>query len=317
MMTVSEILNHVEVLSPNAQYWFVRTDNGKWFDEFLKYGYIAVGWDYITLHEINNSKEEYIRNKIAKAEKIDNSDFRGKMKISFIYNKLRQFSSLKRDDVVVIPSVKSNRLAFGRIADDMAFEDVEAKSFRKRRKVDWYEVKDIGDLNPVFYQVKSNQHTISNIDDYSSYIDRVIGSLFRKGDDTHYVLHIEQEQDINFDDLRVLMDNIKELNEKINKFFAFEENLDTFAVKVNLQSKGSLELIKGKSKTLAVLAYCMYLASCNVNDGDNDTLKHRTSDIEIRDFSRQNQDLLDSTSKIIDSLKINMSSMTKSFENGN
>ena len=308
-MTVEQILKKVDKFSTDNHYWFVRTDYGAWFEEFIDGNFIAVGWDYLTLFELKNSTEDVVKKKISKTEGIDNSQFQGKIKVTSTYNKLKTFISLKKEDVIVIPSRNSDRLAFGRITDDEPYEEINANDFRKRRRVEWYEIKNMDDLNPIFYQVKSNQHTISSIDLYASYIDRVIGNLFKKGDNTHYVLNIEKEDDINFDDLKTLMDDIKILSNNINTFFQFNENSDEFFIKINLQSKGALELIKEKGKTLAILAYLLHLVSCNSVDKEQDQ--------RINDFIKENKRTLNSTSKVIDTLKINTIELTKPFKDGN
>jgi hypothetical protein len=307
-MTVDEIIKRVETVNTESNYWFVRTDYGQLFEDFIKGNYIAINWDYITLNDLKNNIESIIRDRISKKEEINIETQHGKGKVSNIYNKIQTFISLKKDDIVIIPSRNSDRLAFGRIADDKAYEEVNAKEFLKRRKIEWYEIKYTDDLNPIFYQVKSNQHTISSIDRFAPHIDRVIGNLFKKGDNTHYVLNIEKTDDINFNDIATLMDNIKILINNINQEFAFNENLGDFYIKINLQSKGALELIK-KGRSLAVLAYLMHLISCNN--------VYNERDAHIEQFIVQNKLVLESTSNVIDSLKMNTNEITKPFKNGN
>lgn len=136
-MGIAEILSQVDKVKSDSNYWFVRTDYGRYFNEFFENRYIAIGWDFLSLFELQNRDEEYVRAKIIKEEKIDNS-IGGKKKVSTIYNKIGTFLSLKKDDVVIIPSKNSDELAFGRIVDEHAFEDGNAKEFRKRRKVEWF-----------------------------------------------------------------------------------------------------------------------------------------------------------------------------------
>ena len=164
------------------------------------------------------------------------------------------------------------------------------------------------DLNPIFYQVKSNQHTISNVNGYAKFIDREIGNLFKKGENTHYVLNVDKEADIYFNELKSLIDNIDLLLVNINNSLDFNENFDEFYIKVSLQSKGSLELIK-KGKSLAVLAYLLFLSSCGNLDSERDQ--------SIKDIIDENRALLEDTKSDIDSLKVNIKELTKPFENGN
>lgn len=307
-MNVTEILKRVEKVDTKTNYWFVRTDYGKHFEDFIKGEYIAIGWDYLTLYEINNGKEETIKNKIAKQEEIDVKEPQGKMKVTSTFNKLKIFVSLKKDDVVVIPSRNSDRLAFGQIIDNTAFEDLKAKTFTKRRNVKWIATKYMEDLNPVFYQVKSNQHTISSINSYAPYVDRVIGSLFKKGNNTHFVLNIEQTDNINFEDLKKLMDNINTLVRCINKELNFNENVDEFYIKINLQSKGALELIKS-GKSLAVLAFLLFSASCNTLDN--------VKDKDLKTLIDNNRKTIDTANHVIDTLKVNANALSKPFIDGN
>ncbi|NBG65597.1 hypothetical protein [Acidiluteibacter ferrifornacis] len=307
-MKVQEITDKVNKVATDSDYWFVRTDYGKHFENFIDGGYIAISWDYFTLYEFKNLSEEVIKKRIAISEKVDLSDFSGKIKVSGAYNKVQTFINLKKDDVIVIPSRNSDRIAFGRVADDKAYEENSVSTFKKRRKVVWESVKYMDDLNPIFYQVKSNRHAISSINHYAPHIDRVIGNLYKKGDNTHYVLNIEKEENISFDELRQLMDNIEVLVENINTDFKFTDpSNDKFFVKINLQSKGALELIK-EGKSLAVLAYLIFLTSCGGLDDEKDA--------EVKSFINDNRTVLDNTSKIIESLKMDTTALTKPFKDG-
>lgn len=181
---------------------------------------------------------------------------------------------------------------------------INAKEFRKRRKVEWFALKSMRDLNPIFFKVKSNQHTISNITDYAPHIDRVMGVLFKKSDKTHYVLNIENPDDIKYDDLEILMRNIKTLVRNINDKFGFNDDFDEFYVKISLQSKGSLELIK-TGKGLIILAFILSLTSCKNNN--------EPIDDKIQEFMIENEEILSKTDEVINNLKINTQELTEPF----
>ena len=302
-MNIEDILKKVEVVNNSTDYWFFRTDYGKLFEQFLEGGYIAIGWDYITIKELDALSEDVVKKRIAEREEFDLKTTAGKSNLTSVYNKLITFKNLKKGDIVVIPSRNSDRLAFGRIKEDGSFT-AEAESFTKRKWVNWHEVKQIEDLNAIFYQVKSNQHTISSINRFGSHIDRVIGNLFEKNDFTHYVLKIEKDEDINFEDLNTLMSNIKSLTKEINKEFGLEEDMDEFFIKINLQSKGAVELIKS-GKSLAILAFLLFCSSCGELD--------KQKDPEIKKFIDNNGKKLENTTKVLDSLRANTDEMTKPF----
>lgn len=310
-MTIQEILNKVDNIETKTEYWFVRTNYGEHFDQFTKGNYIAIGWDYFTLNELENNNEAYIRNKIAIHGKFDVNNSKDKIKITSAYHKIKIFLNLKKGDVIVVPSKNSDRLAFGKVVDDKAYEveeEISLGSHFKRRRIEFTDIKNIRHLNPIFYQVKSNQHSVSNIKRYAPFIDKVMGNLFKKDDNTHYVLNIEKNENINFDELRSLMDNINVLVQNINEELAFNENLEEFYVKINLQSKGTIELIKA-GKCLAILAYLLCSTSCNRLDEESDN--------RIQTLINNNRKVLEQTSKDIDTLQINTNELIKPFKNGN
>lgn len=312
-MNVQEILNKVENFNTDRKYWLIRADDGNHFEKFYKDGFVAIGWDYLTLDDIKSKSESEIKQKISRSENLDTTISKQKRRVTLAYNKITTFLNLKEGDIIVMPSRKSSRLAFGEIIDQ-PYEDNEALEFGnyfKRRKVKWIDNESINRLDPHLRQVKANQHSISNIDNLAQYIDKVVGNLFQKGDATHYVLNFEKNDDINFRELNNLMSDIDTLLIKINENFNFNENLENFFVKINLQSPGSIELIKENAgKSLAILAFCLSVVSCG---GD---VKDETSDKALQDFSVENHKILKDTQDMLDSLKANTNDLTQPFSNG-
>jgi hypothetical protein len=121
------------------------------------------------------------------------------------------------------------------------------------------------------------------------------------------VLNIEKNENINFEDLKTLMDNINILVKSINEEFGFNENLDEFYIKINLNSKGTVELIKA-GKSLAVLAYILSLVSCG------NTYEERNQN--INNIINNNDTELSKTTNVLDTLQADISSLTNTFKNG-
>src|SRR5690606_34959765 len=129
----------------------------------------GIGWNEISLSDLRSRTVFDVKERIAQTQGIDRNLKKGKSEITSIYNKLKKFDSLKKGDVVVIPSANSTRLAFGQIEDDRAYPDIENVStcpYHKRRRVKWLQVKHLSDLDPFFYEMKSNRHSISDINRY-------------------------------------------------------------------------------------------------------------------------------------------------------
>ncbi|WP_339874690.1 hypothetical protein [Olleya marilimosa] len=304
-MNFNDIIDQVNEIAPDKGYWFVRTDGGEYFEHFYEKKIIAIGWDYINMHDINTlvTSEFDIKMKIARKEGLDIDKSKDKGKITSIYNKIKAFKELRRNDFVVIPNDGSNRLAFGVVADDNVFTIIDDPdcSFHKRRKINWLENKDIDDLDSIFYQVKINRHSISSIKNYQSYIDKVVSTLFLKNGFSHYVLDIRTDEDVHIKTLLDLINNITVLAEKLNTEFHLGENIDESSIKLNLQSPGKIEFkfLNGKSIILiAALLGPLSLGSDSIVGVDKSTID------ALIEFKRVNTDSLEKIEKAIDELEI-------------
>ncbi len=147
-MTIQDFIKQIESEEKERQYWFVRTDNGQYYETFLKNDFIAIGWNYITVNDIVNSSEEDIKNKISRYEiqKPEQSDSSYKMKISGIYNKIIRFNELRRGDIIVIPNEGSESLAFGEITQNhinVIINKENKFNYHKRHEVKWYRSESI------------------------------------------------------------------------------------------------------------------------------------------------------------------------------
>ena len=116
----------------------MRTDDGRYFEEYTFNNYIAIGWNNISLYELRNSKyEDSIRSKLLDSEKLDINDPNTKGKITGIINKLHAFDNLKKGDVILVPSKGSQRIAFGVIKSGVTIvkENVDSCEYLKRKEV--------------------------------------------------------------------------------------------------------------------------------------------------------------------------------------
>ena len=66
-----EVYEKIKKIQPDRGYWFIRTDSGINFDNFLEGNYIGIGWNSISENDIRNSTPEEVKTKIAKLYKYD------------------------------------------------------------------------------------------------------------------------------------------------------------------------------------------------------------------------------------------------------
>ncbi len=304
-MTFNSIIDKIDVIDTDKNYWFVRTDSGEYYQNYLEGGFIAIGWNYITIQDLKelDGTEHKVRNKIALMENLDivNSS-KDKGKVTTILNKLRAFRNLNVGDIIIIPNENSQRLAFGFVEDNQIFTNVKDIdcSFVKRKKIKWVEEKDINELDKIFYQIRISRHTISSVKIHEAYIDRVIKTLFFKNNYSHYVFDLQTNEDINFKVLLQLINNIQTLTEKLNTHFQLGENLDDSSIKLNLQSRGKIEFKFLNGKSLILLA--ILLGPMNLNKG---TSNINSSDLQkLEDFKKIHKTEIQETQNALQKLEV-------------
>lgn len=295
-MIVEELVNKVERISKETNYWFVRTDDGEYFDTYYENGFIGIGWDEISIEELKNTGLKLsVKDKIGRAEELDYEKTSTKGTITAIYNKLNRFINLKKGDVIIIPSKKSSRYAFGIIEDDQAYSKFENENnctHVKRKKVKWISIKPVRLLNPIFQSIKISRHSISQINDYSEYIDNEINNIYLKEGNAHFVLDIKTEKDINVESLIELIKNIQVLSKEINTYFELNENINDNSIRLNLQSPGNIEFKLPIGKTLVALSAILAL-SCNNHNAATNTELTTFANTHSDTLNKINQSMID------------------------
>lgn len=244
----------------DRNYWFVRTDSGINFEDFLNSNFIGIGWNYINLSDITNRSlgAESLKEKIAKNEKIDVKLSKGKSKVTAIANKLIRFTDdLKKGDLIVIPSYGSSRLAFGEVKDSKVYIENSPKgecTYNKRKKIKWLEVKHLKDLDPIFYQIIQSRHAISDINKHAPYLDKSVKTLFKKGENAHFVIDVKTKNNIPVFTLFETWTELIRLSEEFAKEEGIAFDANNITAKINVQSPGDVELIVKSVETIVIVA---------------------------------------------------------------
>lgn len=307
MSDFNKYINDTVEVDPNREYWFVRTEHGKYYNIFRDGNYIAIGWNDITINDIRTSLKDpnLIKHKLAelseKAEKerakankeepdqsniINLATRQGKQSATGILTKLQRFFDLKKGDVVVIPNEGSSEFSFGIVQDTSIYDEIknDGCEYLKRRKVKWVAQRDFDGLDTIFYSLKKPRHAISSIKiELSEQIDKILNYVYFKDGVGHYVLRVKKKEDINASDLFQLGGGIIQLLEQINKFGKFDENITETIVKINVQSNGDI-LLKG-GKCVVILSLVFTLISC----GDSEAKE------KLRNLGVQNVEQLTDT----------------------
>jgi restriction system protein len=253
----------VPVVSLDKNYWLVRTQGGRYYDEFVAGGFIAIGWDKISLQDIKKLKHQELIKKVK-------NEYPKRARPGRLANQLSDFyNEIKAGDTVIIPSSGSNKITIGQVEESAPYsETINEKNkgpggrkpcpFQKRRKVKWLKTVSKWNLDMNFFKLFKSQHTISSANEYESYIDRLLYTFFIRGDEAHLILDVKAEGKIPFQTLFPMGTEIIKLAEDFNSKTGVELDLSDVEVKINVQSPGRIHLT-GQVKTMLGIGFLLIL----------------------------------------------------------
>jgi restriction system protein len=299
------ILKSIEVLNPRSDYWFVRTDSGKYFNAFFDHSFVGIGWNVITLADLEKPESE-VKSKIYRTKKLDQKVIQDKKKATDIYNKLTRFKHLRKDDVIVIPSENSNYLAFGLIDDEYIYEDNNENfdcPYVKRRKIKWISnaPKPFESVDDIFYKIRKSRHAISNINEYADHVDSAMYSVFKKEDKSHFVINVKKRDDINWPKLASTLMEMHDLVVEINNVFELKEEVNNGVIKIAIQSRGLFNL-GHQGIALILLATALDATSCNDVKGNLNTEEKA----KLEQFQQNNLHKLDSIKTKLSDMEVDL-----------
>jgi hypothetical protein len=241
-------LSHCSEISTSANYWFFRTQGGQLYNAFITSQSIAIGYPTVELKTLmslgfNDESKNLLTRQIRKT-------IPEEQRPGLAAGQLLIFShQMKEGDYVIIPSWGSHQLAIGVIRDNNPFEkklSYEGKSFEgfeKQRRVKWLKWVSRESVNPNLFKMLYAHQTVTNVNACAQWIDVLISDFFKKGDEYHFVLEINETNGIN---ARNLFESSLDLFALVDAFAAdigVNEDSRGIDAKINLNSPGTMELI--------------------------------------------------------------------------
>lgn len=273
LIEMGQYLNEVEIpdIPENTNFWLIRTMSGYFYDEFVRDGYVALGWNHIT--ETTSFDDKSI--KILKDEITERY---GDKRPGVAINKCIKFiGELKPGDYALIPNAKSTEVTIGILGEyyeedyDYLKEIVAAKKienkeaeigkvecpYRKRRKMEKVLTISASRLGYKVLKGMSSYHGLSDMNEYDVDILNCIYNCYTYKDNMMYSLNIAKKAPIKARELSKLMYGITELFCNLT-----EEDLVTVTINLNSPGKLTVVLKEGykKLKKGAVPLVGIYLA---------------------------------------------------------
>lgn len=310
----SDILSSIAAVSSQRKYWMVRTMAGVYYADFIRHNYIAIGYNEISLQQLNNLPQSNKQAKEALKSLFADVYPENRNSGHSIGQLLRFARELQVGDVVIIPSESAMHVAIGIITSGM-YEEEELSinvdnrcQFKKRMRVEWKSVSRRKYLSPSLQIMFVSRHTISDVSSYAPYIDSKISDCYLKNEEMNLVLRISTRKDVSVDDffnlkaLITLVDNFCEENN-------FDFTGEAITMKIQMESPGWLRLsCKSASKLLLFGLFLIAINGGGISYNSDDGLDIRMTGImeSISNYKDREADrmLLNAAIQSLDSLKI-------------
>jgi len=257
---IEQIIKSISTVKTTRECWFVRTQGGNYYEDFLKNKYVAIGYDEINLSDIKNASADEVGKSIL--TEIIRKKFPDEGRPGFISGQLVDFAyNISKGDIVIIPSYSSEYVSFGEVVETPIYTiekklENEECPFLKRKKIKWHKTNiPLASLDSDFITLKYSQKTITKLDSkLTAFVDRIITPIFIKDNDAHLALDVQRKEKIPAYELFNTWTNLLELTEEFGKENDLEIDKKSFDLKINVQSPGTIEFITYAVTGIVVLS---------------------------------------------------------------
>jgi len=261
LQPLDEIVSSTEHVSEKRRYWFVRTNGGEFYEDFISGNFISVDYEKIALEEI---RFDLIKTKKGTRRTLDKLEdkiltaYPDEAQPGRIANQLAKFvHDISVGDVVLIPSVSSSLITFGEVTGpayngkSKLSADHEPCPWVKRRRVRWLRTDRRAMLNTDLYRRFFTHQTISEVTEYGASIDSLVSSLYTREGSGYLVLRVRTQKKVPMPEMFGFGTILGELLDE----YSSEENLGltskTINARINVQSEG--QIILDANNVLAVI----------------------------------------------------------------
>ncbi len=258
-MDFEKIIKNIPVVNDNVNYWIVRANGGKLYNQFLSNKKIAMGSNYITPEKIKSfpiKKEDflktitpiikpYIRPEILRRTATDFYTF---------------YHELKENDIVIIPNESNQKLSIGQVLDSEPTEFVFKQTKKNESTCDrihsvsvkWLTEKSIYKLNNphLISLLCTAQNEIKYAGEYKNNINCVLYDFFIQEKTGYFIINVNTKKSI---EAKTFFKLFAELFELTEKFPNGNFSKDDINLRVNLNSPGQVILSSKDIKKLIVL----------------------------------------------------------------
>lgn len=318
MELLDALKSQIKKVNNDRHYWLVRTMGGDFFEEFSQRGYIAIGYNEITIDEIklaNSYKEktgEHLKT-IIELKKLKSPEGED-INVQYAATQLLKFhNEINIGDIIIIPSRNSDFVVFASIESDV-YEEKNTSyltgicNFNKRRKIKVIRKLFRSKLNPKMIQMFNSRHIVSNVDNYAEFIDGSILNYYQKDDTTYLVLRVLEEDNLRALDFGIVPELVNLLKEYADEN-SLDINTDEVKAKICVQSVGDILMFAPSWESITIMGmFILLIKGGEMSFNKENGFKLKTGNIlhSVSEFldRRKDRQFKDSMKKKLDNMKI-------------
>lgn len=245
--TLANDFLQIPTINKKCRFWMLRTNNGMYFDEFIRDEYVAIGWNFILENDfpLTEDRKITIKNILCNPQ-----GYASKSPTAVITKCERFCKEIKEGDIVLITD--RNRIAFAifgkyyeesgqayTMQKELSVEKGTTSSscpYCKRRKIEIIHIIDDKEsINPYMYKaILLNKHSLCNMDKYAEIILSSCYDAYVRDNKFTMSFRVETKKEINALTLAKFIDKFNTLLPNISS--------NDIYVKTSLNSPGDIVL---------------------------------------------------------------------------
>lgn len=245
----------IPIISTNTRFWLVRTNGGDYYNDFIKFGFISIGWNNVSKNMVVSKSKQNRDRIVDEIARI----YPNQGRPGLIYNQVHTFYyKIQEGDYIIIPSEGSERLALGKVKDNVIHEGVDAyvsenaeyfahrkneeTPYQRRRSISWE--KSIPSSCDIYITKMLRAHqTISNVSDSKDIILRNAYGFYADNSSVSLSLYIKADNGLSVSDMQLFLSSLTSLGNTVCAVMGEETNKYELSTKMAFNSPGILELI--------------------------------------------------------------------------
>lgn len=236
---------NIPIIRKDQKVWFFRTKAGKFYYDFRRNGFIALGWNLISPELITSSNHS----KDAKKSLIEKL-YPDEKRPGLIFGQMDVFyNQMQVGDLVIIPSEGTKQITIGRIGN--LIEKVERKadnveyarcSYAHKRIVEWMKRVDAWQDVYLFKALRAQQ-TISDITEDAKLVFRNLFPVYVFEDSIHLTIQKPTQAELSLSSNVSLLSSIMQICDSTAQLYGQASFCDDMRMKTAVGSPGFLEII--------------------------------------------------------------------------